>query len=386
MTKSTLETLSEINGVRSQILAQLARSLPSIKSYCIKSHDGLSRIPNDAKLVETRSGTAFAAGVLARAGILKAAFPDGMCARVMKYVGQLPKGAIGTWLTKDDAPQSITLQIAGGPPQQIQKLSGVHAQNVNQYTVQVRLAGYLLLADRNPNIVDANSIKGISDAVRDIIEVTNRDGFMNRLSDAVPSAYLTLWSTSALLLGTKVRAQVLELQPEFPEDINQLLEKISRWATATLERNIAGRSAKIVGHFDVIECLCAACIVATLNRRLPRKPRDGTLQLAEHAIGLLLDNYFDEGSFKSVAQCSPMPTTTQCCAQRRKLFSMCCAAFRRKPNYGFSVNATVGECSVKSQSGLLITIHPTDIRPMLMLHFLPSRSRTCSRVRLRSDF
>ena len=149
---------------------------------------------------------------------------------------------------------------------------------------------------------------------------------MNRLSDAVPSAYLTLWSTSALLLGTKVRAQVLELQPEFPEDINQLLEKISRWATATLERNIAGRSAKIVGHFDVIECLCAACIVATLNRRLPRKPRDGTLQLAEHAIGLLLDNYFDEGSFRiSRPVFSDANHNTVLCSTAEALFYVLCS-------------------------------------------------------------
>jgi len=129
-------------------------------------------------------------------------------------------------------------------------------------------------------------------------KVVDESGSLPRVGAAptekVPSAYLTYWASRTLL---SAQSELL-LSKSGNEKVAGALSQIARWSEHELSRLIANHHSGLLSRFDVVECISSACTVARL--RLSQSPHliDEAARLSRYGIGLVMESYFESGSFK----------------------------------------------------------------------------------------
>lgn len=276
ITEEHLQSVATLETQRSAVAREAKASGGLIRGFLHNASGGLERSHGEGKV--GRTATAFSVFALSHSNLLQNALTDDQLCKLKEFLLS-----------------NLAQMIEPLPTAEVTRSQD--ERHINSYSVPIWLTGIFHMQSRvlGQSAAAAESVELLTPAVESIVNVLRaNDGFLPRVLRGQPapssSAYLTFWGVNAL-------TEALGLGFN-PQDANIALLAAARWSESELARLIACHHAAIPQRFDVVECLSAASIALRLAERDTGKPNDDIVELALHAVGLALDHYFVDGSFR----------------------------------------------------------------------------------------
>jgi hypothetical protein len=279
MDQRYIDILSRLNRATSELSYETKSHQGDIETF-IASDFGLSRLPSAGPGSRgSRTGSSFAALAFANADLLRS------------LLDRPAWDQVPTFFAKRVAADLVPLPPAA---------SARPDPHLNEYSIPIWTAALFTIAKIHPPTEDAlfrlGNLTGVVSSIAS--ELIRNNGCLRRISlspQAPSSAFLTYGAVTALALADDGSRLIdVSAQPQ----ITAALDSAASWAEAALSQLISDHHANLLSRFDVVEFICAACIVWRLKHRGQGRPADDLAELSTYAVGLVLDHYIQNGLVK----------------------------------------------------------------------------------------